>query len=139
MLVWRKGKEQTLTVSLGRLEAQEAKTARASPGGGKPGSAAVDELGVGLAGLDDELRQKYEIPSEINGVLITSVEPNGNAAEKQLKEGDIIVEVNQDPVASPDDIAAKIAAAVEAGKESVLLLVNSGGDRRFVVVSVKSG
>lgn len=139
VLVWRKGKEQTLTVSLGRLEAQEAKTARASPGGGKPGGAAVDELGVGLAGLDDELRQKYEIPSEINGVLITSVEPNGNAAEKQLKEGDIIVEVNQDPVASPDDIAAKIAAAVEAGKESVLLLVNSGGDRRFVVVSVKSG
>lgn len=138
VLVWRKGKEQTLTVSLGRLEAQEARTANKSPGSGKPGSAAVDELGVGLASLDDELRLKYEIPAEIDGVLITSVEPNGNAAEKQLKEGDVIVEVNQDPVSTPGNIAAKIATAVEAGKESVLLLVNSRGDRRFVVVSVKS-
>lgn len=138
VLVWRKGKEQTLTVSLGRLEAQEAKSAK-SGGGGKPGAASVDELGVGLAGLDEELRKKYDIPEEINGVLITKVDPDGNAADKQLKTGDIIVEVNQDPVATPGDVAAKIAAAVDAGKESVLLLVNRGGDRRFVVVSVTSG
>lgn len=138
VLVWRKGKQQTLTVSLGRLEAQEARTAKKSPGSGTPGSAAVDELGVGLASLDDELRLKYEIPAEIDGVLITSVAPNGNAAEKQLREGDVIVEVNQDPVSTPGNIAAKIATAVEAGKDSVLLLVNSRGDRRFVVVSVKS-
>ena len=72
-------------------------------------------------------------------MVITKVDPDGNAADKQLKTGDIIVEVNQDPVATPGDVAAKIAAAVDAGKESVLLLVNRGGDRRFVVVSVTSG
>jgi len=139
VLVWRKGKEETLTVSLGRLEAQEMQSAKTGSSKTGPASAAIDELGLGLSGLDDALRQKYEIPAEVNGVLITKVDPDGNAAEKQLQEGDVIVEVNQDAVASPDDVAAKIAAAVDAGKESVLLLVNRSGERRFVVVSVKAG
>ncbi len=140
VLVWRKGKEQTLTVSLGRLESQEGKTASASEPGktDKDNDASVAELGVGLTGIDDALRKQYEIPGDVKGVLITKVDPNGNAAEKKLQVGDVIVEVNQDAVSSAGDIAGKIAQAVQAGKDSVLLLVNRAGDRRFVVVSVKS-
>lgn len=138
VLVWRKGKEKTLSVSLGRLEAQEAKSASASPSA-KPHqtNASVKELGVTLAGIDGELRKKYEIPDEVKGVLITEVNPNGSAAEKNLEAGDVIVEVNQDAVTTAGDVAVKISEAVKAGKDSVLLLVNRSGDRRFVVVSVK--
>ncbi len=136
VVVWRKGEEHELTVSLGRLESQEARTAITAST--KSGSAMIDELGVGLVGLDDALRQKYQIPEDVQGVLITEVEPNGNAAEKQLQPGDVIVEVDQDPVSSPGDIAKQVATAVDEGKESVLLLINRAGDRRFVVVSVKT-
>ena len=139
VLVWRKGKEETLTVSLGRLETQEAKTAQKAPEKQMSGSASLDELGITLSGLDDAVRQQYEIPEGVKGVVITKVDPDGNAAEKQLRPGDVIVEVNQDSVASAGDVAAKVASAVGSGKESVLLLVNRGGERRFVVVSVKAG
>ena len=88
-------------------------------------------------GIDGELRKKYEIPNEVKGVLITEVNPNGSAAEKNLEAGDVIVEVNQDAVTTAGDVAVKIDEAVKAGKDSVLLLVNRSGDRRFVVVSVK--
>jgi serine protease Do len=139
VVVWRKGEEQSLTVSLGRLEEQEAQAAANGSSGSDSGAASVNELGVSLAGMDDKLRQEFNIPEGVNGVLITEVDPDGNAADKQLQAGDVIVEVNQDPVLSPGDVASRIAAAVEAGKESVLLLVNRGVERRFVVVSVKAG
>jgi serine protease Do len=132
--VWRKGAEENLSVSLGRLEAQEAKVAE-----NDSKAATVDEIGASLATLDDTLRRQFGIDDSIEGVVITELDPDGAAAEKRLEAGDVILEVNQDAVADPGDVASRIAEAVSAGRNSVLLLVNRQGDRRFVVVPVAKG
>ncbi len=72
----------------------------------------------------------------MTGVLITGVAEAGSAAEKGLRPGDVIVEVGQEPVAAPEDVEVKVREAVEAGRGSVLLLVQSGGDLRFVPLSI---
>ena len=65
---------------------------------------------------------------------MTDVEQGGNAASKGLKTGDIILELNQDSVSDPGQVASIVASVKEEGRKSVLVLFNRGGDRRFIVV-----
>jgi len=135
--VWRKGESEQLTVELGRLEEQEARVA--ATGGVNGEAASIEEIGATLAALDPDLRQRYEIGEAVTGVVIVELEPGGNAAEKGLQVGDVIVEVNQDKVQRPGDVAAFVSQAMDAGRNSVLLLINRDGDRRFVVVPIQEG
>ena len=65
------------------------------------------------------------------GVVITRVDPNGPAADAGVQRGDIIQEVNRKPVANVDQFQEAMRAA---GNESVLLLVNRGGQTSFIVI-----
>ena len=51
-----------------------------------------------------------------------------------LEEGDVVVEVSQEEVKSPADVAAKVEAVRKAGRKSVLLLVERAGELRFVAL-----
>ena len=53
-----------------------------------------------------------------------------------MKPGDIIVEVAQEEVKSPGQVAAKIEEAKKAGRKSVLMLVDRQGDLRFVAIKL---
>jgi len=69
--------------------------------------------------------------------VVTDVNPDSNAAEKHVQPGDVIIEINQEQVKEPTDIAKKIEALKNGGKKSALLLVANGqGDVRFVAVSL---
>ena len=57
--------------------------------------------------------------------------------EVNLRPGDVITEVGSEPVAAPDQIAAKIKEAKEAGRGAVLLRVSRQGTEQFVAVSIK--
>ncbi len=133
VVIWRKGKERTVAVTLGRLEEQEAATAAAAAENGS-NEATVEAMGITIATLDEKLRQRFEIPSDVVGVIVTDVEQGGNAASKGLKTGDIILELNQDSVSDPGQVASIVASVKEEGRKSVLVLFNRGGDRRFIVV-----
>ena len=54
-----------------------------------------------------------------------------------MRPGDVITEVGSEPVAAPDQIAAKIKEAKEAGRGAVLLRVSRQGTEQFVAVSIK--
>ena len=66
--------------------------------------------------------------------MVTEVTASGAGAEKGIRPGDLIVEVSQEEVTSVDDVAAKIKAAKDAGRRSVLLLIEGQGGLRFVAV-----
>ena len=132
VVVWRKGAEVTVNVTLGRLEDQESRDA----GEGEDDSADIAEIGANLARLTPALRDRYDIADNVSGVVLTGLDPDGNAAAKNLQEGDVIAEVDQDPVSTPGDVASRVMAAVQADRKSVLLLINRDGNRRFVVVPV---
>ncbi|APF38043.1 Do family serine endopeptidase [Chelatococcus daeguensis] len=137
VVIIRKGKEERKRIALGRLE--EA-TDDATPGqSGQSDKPAVSQaLGLEMSALNGMLRQRYNIKDDIKGVVVTSVDPNSAAADKRIQAGDVIVEVNQEPVASPQDVTKRIDAVKKEGKKSVLLLVSSAqGEVRFVALSLQ--
>ena len=69
-------------------------------------------------------------------VVVTDVDPQGPAAEKGLQAGDVIVEVDQQTVASPGDVAARVDEAKANGYRVVTLLVYRGGDYQWVAIRI---
>jgi serine protease Do len=138
VVVIRKGKEETKTVTLGRLEDGE-KTAAADPKSSPADKPVVKKtLGIELANLSDELRKRYKIKDTVKGVVITGIDAGSPAAEKRMSPGDVIVEIAQEAVASPDDFQAKIDKLKKDGRRSALLLVaGADGEMRFVALSLQ--
>ena len=137
--IWREGKKKNLRVTLGELEKVDvASFTPGKKGAEKEGrSEAIEELGLKLAPLSKSLAKQFELEEDSEGVVVTGVENDSGAQEKGLRPGTLIVEVNQDKVSSPAEIAAKIDAARKAGRRSVLLLVDQAGDLRFVALRIK--
>jgi serine protease Do len=136
--VWRDERQQTVAIKIGELEEEVPVLASTGPRGNavEPEEAAIDDLGVSVTSITDEMRQQFNLPNELQGVVITAVEPNSAAAEKSLRPGDVIVEVSQEEVKTPGQIAEKIREARDADRSSVLLKINRNGDRRFVAVRI---
>jgi serine protease Do len=139
VIVIRKGEEQTLKVTLGRLE----DTDKAQPAAIKkdePAEKVVTQkaLGLDLAALSKDLRGKYKIKDSVKGVIVTGVDATSDAADKHLSAGDVIVEVAQEAVASAADIKKRTDQLKKDGKKTVLLLVSNGdGELRFVALSLQ--
>jgi len=122
---------------LGRRE--EAEAAEAVP-------AAVDKpeepqeaeiLGMTLAPITDEMKQKLDLPSDAEGLVVGKVDPASEAFAKGLRDGDIVTEAGQQKVVRLQDLEDRIAEASEAGRKSILLLVRRAGDPRFVALSIE--
>jgi serine protease Do len=99
-------------------------------------SSSTAELGMALAPLDDDMRSRAGVSSTTQGAVITSVAPYSEAAQKGIRPGDVIIEVNQIPVSSPADVEAQIAEAIAAGEDSVLLFVQTREINRFVALGL---
>ena len=143
VVVWRGGELLTYSVTLGELEAAEdsglltsTPDAPFQPDDGKDDDASDQILGFTLSALDDQARRRFGLSSDAGGVLIIEVMPGSDAEFKGLRPGDLIVEVSQESVTSPADVRALVDEARQAGRQSVLLLVDTAGDLRFVAVNI---
>ncbi len=139
VVVFRKGKTETILVQLGRLENQEALAAAAVPDAGSPAGPEETEItagGLSVMRLTPSVRSRFGIADDVTGVVVSSVTSDGPAADKGISDGDVIVEIGQEPVSDPADVATRIEEAAEAGRSSVLLLIQSGGDLRFVPLAI---
>ena len=138
VVVVRNGKEVTKSVTLGRLEDGEKKTALATENDISLKMDAVTKaLGMEFSALSDEARKTFKIKDSIKGVIVTSVNPGSAAAERGLRPGDVIEEVNHQAVEHPGEIAKAIDSAKTDAKKPALLLVSNGeGEVRFVAVPV---
>ncbi|MBK0400828.1 DegQ family serine endoprotease [Limibaculum sp. M0105] len=137
VVIFRDGKTQTVKVELGLLEEQ----ADAAPGIVEPDepAPATELAGVGLrlAPITDVARQQYGLPESVEGVLVAEVARDSEAARKGIAPGDVIIEVQQTPVATPADVADRVEDAKAAGRKSALFLIQTGADMpRFVPLAV---
>jgi serine protease Do len=140
VVIIRKGKEEKKSVKLGRLEDGEKQAALATKKDAAPEEKSVVQktLGLQLSNLTDSLRQRYKIKDQVKGVVITGVDANSSAAEKRLNAGDVIVEVAQEPIASPADLQKKLDQLKKDGRKSALFLVaNAEGELRFVALALQ--
>jgi serine protease Do len=68
------------------------------------------------------------------GVVVTAVEPDGPAAERGFKTGDVILEVAGKAVSNPSDVRTALNEARQGGKRTVLMRVKSGESTKFVAL-----
>ncbi len=135
--LWRDGKESVVNVTVGELPEEQQASANTTPD--KPDPAKTLELaglGLTLSPITSEGRDKFQIAPDQKGVLITDVGQGTPAADRGLKAGDVIVEVQQEEVGTPADVQDRVEKVKKSGKNSVLMLVQSGDGLRWVPLSV---
>ncbi|KQZ81414.1 serine protease [Mesorhizobium sp. Root157] len=148
VVIVRKGVEQTVKVTLGRLEDGE-KLASGEVGGGAEGGseetgndgeqdkavATASVLGMTIGEMNDEMRGKFGIAADVSGVVITEVAKDSAAAERGVQAGEVITEIAQESVATPKDVMDRIGALKEQGrKNALLMLASKSGELRFVTI-----
>ena len=124
----RGGKPLKLSVVLGELKSEAPVADRAGPG------APPETLsGMSLEPLTPRIRQQLQLPATVKqGIVVTHVEPGGEASESGLAPGDVIIEINRQPVTGVQDFRA---AYNKPGTKTVLLLVYREGRTRYVALS----
>ncbi|MEW6122636.1 MAG: DegQ family serine endoprotease [Pseudomonadota bacterium] len=136
LVVVRKGKEETLKITIARMpedEKQAAATKDTPAPAAKPASQRL--LGIEVTPMTDELRKRFKIKDGVNGVVILNVDRNSAAADKGLKTGQVVLEVGQEPVASPEDIQKRIDDLKKSNRSHALLLVtDSDGQNRYAAI-----
>ena len=139
----RNGKHGTLYVMLADRPTEEAlnkiaggDTTTQGPSG-TPAVASQKALGLSLAPLTPDLGRAANLPAGSRGVIITGVDPNGDASDQGLQRGDLIMSINNQPVTNPAQVVAGVDAARKAGRKNVLLLVKRGtAPELYVALSV---
>ena len=138
--LWRSGKKRKIIVRIGELEEDTVKKASGSPNNEekkKPKSVKLDRLGLSLGDMDSTLRRKFSIDANVKGVVVTKLDPNGLAAEKGVRLGDVLVEVDQTKVGTAVAVKILITKIIESkNKKSVLFTINRQGSIRFLGLRV---
>ncbi len=132
--IWRNGEALTLTLQLEAMPGDEQKLA--SNGDTAPAESA--RLGIQLAQLTPQLRQRYGIPEQSSGVLVAEVEPGSPAARAGIRSGQVLEMVDRTAVDSPEQVVAKVREAAAQKRSAVMLLVAHEGERRFVAVRLSA-
>ena len=138
VVVWRDGREQTVDVTVGELPA-EPQQAAASPSPSPQANRPTELSGLGLrvAPISPETRERFSLKSDQRGVVIMEVAPDSPAAERELRPGDVIVEVQQERVATPQEVQAKLEQLRRQNRPSALLLIETAQGQRFVPLRLR--
>jgi serine protease Do len=129
--IWRNGQTVELQATLGELPNNE-QVASATDQRDEDVSARADALGMHFAPLNSQLRRELHAGKDVQGVVITRIDPGSAADEVGLNEGDIVVAIDQQPIKTPQEAAAKIKEAAGSSKKNMLLLLNRRGVTQYV-------
>ena len=127
--ILRDGSPQTVTVKVGEYH---AKAELAENGGDTAPNAKPGKLGLAVGDLTDDVRQQLHVPEDVKGVAVESVRPSSPAEEAGLAPGDVILELNRQPVQSADKFVSSVRANA-SGKDMLLLVWSHGGATYRVV------
>ncbi|MBM3485232.1 MAG: DegQ family serine endoprotease [Alphaproteobacteria bacterium] len=137
--VWRKGRKVALQVAVGEFPEDEKVAAASSrpdaPSGGGP---SVATLGLVLEPMSPDLRSRFKLPDVTDGVVVTKVEDDSPAAERRIRPGDIIRKIGpeQEVVKTPNQVRQKVENARKAKMKTILVLLETEGNQRFVALRV---
>jgi serine protease Do len=120
--VLRNGSELDMAVKLGVLptDKEQASVEPANPQGALEG--------VSVGNVSNEAVQQLGLPANTQGVVVTDINPSSPVADSGLRQGDVIQEVNHQPVTNVSDFDRAVR---KAGKNP-LLLVNRQGHTLFI-------
>jgi len=134
VVVWRDGREETVTVTLGELPTEAAAASTAPSQTPRP-DRPIELAGLGLrvTALTAELRERFRLRPEARGVVVVEVLPNTPGAEREIRPGDLILEVQQERVTTPQELQERIERLRRQGRATALFLIESQQQgQRFV-------
>jgi Do/DeqQ family serine protease len=133
LVITRDGVEKHLSAKLDELNGE--RSARRGDNDNR-GDADRTALGVSVEPLTPELAARVGAPKDLHGLVIEDVDPDGRAADAGLRAGDVIQEVNRQPVKSVEELRAAVGRS--SGRPT-LLLINRQGNDIFVTVRPANG
>ena len=144
--LWRQGKTIETKATIGQLEKAEESGLVAdndnpsAPQKNVPATPQkMSSLRLTVTPLTPQTRQRFGLDAKIlNGVIVSQVENNSDAAIKGIRPGDVVLEINQRTIKSVEDFNDALETAAQGKKHSVLLLVNSDGNLRFVAIKLSA-
>jgi serine protease Do len=129
--VTRDGKSMDVQVVLGEFPSDNVRASNEAPSSGNAETAAIQ--GVTVENLTPEIAQQLKLSPATKGVVVDKVNPSSNAAEANLQQGDVILEVNRQAVTNTQEFNRAMSSAQK--DNPVLLLVNRGGVTAYVAIS----
>ncbi len=132
LVLLRDGSEKHLTVKLDEATAAKSAGARDS----EPSANDASALGVAVVPLTPELADRAHAGKDVRGLLVEDLNPDGRAAAAGIQAGDVIQEVNRQPVTSVDDLKA---ALKKTSDRPTLVLINRQGSNIFLTVKPANG
>ncbi|MGN6548690.1 MAG: PDZ domain-containing protein, partial [Pararhizobium sp.] len=134
--VWRNGKDVEMPINIAKYDDNTTAQNFGNDNGSQNSDQGMDvpSLGFSLSDLTPDVRKNYQIPDSENGAVISNVDPNKSAGEHGMREGDVIVAVNQQKVTSAQDVQKAIKSAKQDGRKSVLLLIQRNGSQSFIAL-----
>lgn len=131
---YRDGREKSATVTLAERPGDLSALERGTSG---PESNQQDVLdGIEVDSINSKTRRQFNLPSDLSGAVVTRVDEDSPAWEAGLRPGDVIVEINRQPVADAD---AAVALSEKSKGDRALLRVWSNGVKRYLSVGSRSG
>ncbi|MCE2390590.1 MAG: DegQ family serine endoprotease [Proteobacteria bacterium] len=124
MRVFRDGRIENLTAVLEKMDEEGTVVRPAFQ------ESPTREWGFEAQPLTGELAERLRIEENIEGMVVSGVEPGSDAAEKGLRRGDVILEVNRSEVSSPRELTRALSEA----DEHAVLLIYSGGSTRYIAI-----
>jgi len=119
----RNGTERDATVKLAEMPTESTK---ADSNDEEGGNKALD--GVEVTNLNAHIAQELNIPTTTKGVVVTGIDPASKMADSGLQKGDVIQEVNHQPVSN----VSEFQNAIRKSATDPLLLVNREGRTLFI-------
>lgn len=134
---WRKGREEKTRVTIGELPKESDPDDVSDAASGKPVDKSSAILGMRLTPLTPQMKSQLGISGNLAGLVVEGIDMNGEAAQRGIRPGDVLVEVNQQAVTSIGAAKAALNAAKKSGKNHALLRVWRGGELLFATVAIK--
>jgi serine protease Do len=140
LTVWRDGEEVSLEITIGDLSQAPGMAMAATES--QPEAEDTDAqggLGLQLAPLEPQVRNRLGLDSDATGVLVAGVQPGSVASERGIRTGDLILRVGRQQVEEPQEVVQAVREAQESGAETVLMLIEREGSSRFVALPLTTG
>ena len=126
VVVWRNEQEKTLYVNLGKQPSLEELASIENEGS----SIFIKELGIKIRNLSNDDKNRLQLSSAVNGVILTEVDSDSFLKRQNIKKDDIIIEMQNESISSTGDIIEVIEKIISQGKENVLIVFYAGPNSR---------
>ncbi len=130
--VLRDKQERTLNVTVDELDLEQETGRQSRRNDITPGDEETHGFGLTLSPLTADVARRLRLPADVNGVLVSDVDPTSTAARAGISRGDVILQVNRRPVGTPQEASRALDAVPSGG--TAFLLVMRNGQQTFVTV-----